>query len=105
LVNFHQDLNSSNFKHNGRKKEKTRIYQKKPGEILWEVFLSKKLGIDRRKFHREIKPIIISDFPEIIEELGCENPDIGLDYLNNLYLGNIDHTIIKSTGLTIFDYI
>ena len=87
------------------KKKKPGFIRKNQVKFYGEVFLSKKLGIDRRKFHREIKPIIISDFPEIIEELGCENPDIGLDYLNNLYLGNIDHTIIKSTGLTIFDYI
>lgn len=70
-----------------------------------EKFLSKKLGIDRRKFHREIKPIIISDFADIIKELGSDNPDIGLDALDNLYLSNVDHTIIKSTGLSIFDYI
>lgn len=70
-----------------------------------EDFLSRKLEIDRRKFHREIKPIIISDFPEIIKEIGSDNPDIGLDSSDNLYLGNINHTIVKSTGFSIFDYI
>lgn len=70
-----------------------------------EVYIAKKLGIDRRMFHRKIKPIILSDFPEICKELGSDNPDIGLDAENNLYLANIEHTIVKQTGLSIFDYI
>jgi|GEM_PF-2281944 len=87
------------------KKKKPPRPQNQKIKFYDEVFISEKLGIDRRKFHREIKPIIISDFQEIIKELGCDNPDIGLDSSNNLYLANIAHTIIKSTGLSIFDYI
>ena len=81
------------------KKKKLELAGNQKIKFYDEVFLSKKLGIDRRKFHREIKPIIISDFPEIIKELGCENPDIGLDASGNLYLANIEHTIIKQLNL------
>jgi hypothetical protein len=81
------------------KKKKLELAGNQKIKFYDEVFLSKKPGIDRRKFHREIKPIIISDFPEIIKELGCENPDIGLDASGNLYLANIEHTIIKQLNL------
>lgn len=87
------------------KKKKPKSPENQKIKFYDEVFLSKKQGIDRRKFHREIKPIIISDFAEMIKELRCENPDIGLASEDNLYLGNMEHTIIKSTGLSIFDYI
>ncbi|HMO62070.1 MAG TPA: hypothetical protein PKC39_07465 [Ferruginibacter sp.] len=81
--------------------EKTKVEVK----FYDEVCLSRKLGINRRKFHREIKPLIVSDFQELIKEIGDENPDIGLDSEDKLYLGNISHTIVKPTGLSIFDYI
>lgn len=87
------------------KKKKSEPIPKGDVKFYDEIYLSKKLGIDRRKFHREVKPIIISDFPQICKELESENPDIGLDSSDNLYLGNVGHTIIKSTGLNIFDYI
>jgi len=50
------------------KKKKLELAGNQKIKFYDEVFLSKKLGIDRRKFHREIKPIIISDFPEIIKD-------------------------------------
>jgi hypothetical protein len=87
------------------KKKKAEKNSKVEVKFYDENFLARKLGIDRRKFHREIKPIIISDFPEIIKETGTDNPDLGLDFADNLYLGNIDHTSVKETGLSIFDYI
>ncbi|MBU6158739.1 MAG: hypothetical protein KGP35_06875 [Bacteroidetes bacterium] len=88
----------------GRRK-KTDQESKPDIKFYDEEFLSRKLGIDRRTFHREVKPIIISDFPEILKEIGSENPDIGLDSEDKLYLGNSSHTIVKPTGLSIFDYI
>lgn len=88
-----------------KKKKKDTHFDKKDVKFYDENYLAKKLGIERRKFHRDIKPIIIADFKEIINELGCDNPDIGLDSSNNLYLSNIDHTIIKSTEHSIFDYL
>lgn len=87
------------------KKKKYRLVNTKHVKFYNETYLSKRLGIDRRKFHREIKPIIVADFPEICKELESDNPDIGLDSSNILYLSNIEHTIVKSTGLSIFDYI
>jgi hypothetical protein len=70
-----------------------------------EDFLAQKLGADRRKFHREIKPIILSDYPEIVSKLKTDNPDIGLDSDDNLYLATIDHKTVLGTGFSIFDYI
>lgn len=87
------------------KKKKAKQIPKGDVKFYDEIYLSKKPGIDRRIFHREIKPVILSDFPEICKELNSENPDIGLDSADNLYLANIERTIIKSTGLRIFDYI
>lgn len=87
------------------KKKKAERIPKRDVKFYDEIFLSKKLGIDRRKFHREIKPIILSDFPDICKELNSENPDIGLDSAGNLYLANVEHTIIKPTGFSIIDYI
>jgi hypothetical protein len=70
-----------------------------------EEYLANKLGIDRRTFHREIKPIILSDFPEILKELGVDNPDIGLDKQNIIYLADPNHTNIISTDWSIFSYL
>lgn len=61
--------------------------------------------MERRAFHRKIKPIIMKDFQMEIKKLKCDNPDIGLDSNHILHLGNPSHTIIVSTGISIFDYL
>jgi len=67
--------------------KKRKAASKFPPEVKFhdEHFLAQKLGVDRRYFHRHIKPIILADFPEIIREIGSTNPDVGLDAHNNLY--------------------
>ncbi|MBU3677563.1 MAG: hypothetical protein FGM54_10365 [Chitinophagaceae bacterium] len=70
-----------------------------------EKTLAKQFGVSRIKFHRKIKPIIIADFPEIIKQLKCLNPDIGIGPLGIIYLSNHAHTHILCTNLKINDYI
>ena len=70
-----------------------------------EIELASKFHVSRLDFHRLIKPIILADFPELCNQLRCQNPDIGLDSKGIIYLGNIEHSIILSTHLTINDYI
>jgi len=69
-----------------------------------ETHLANLLGVDRRIFHRTIKPQIIKDFPEILMKLHVDNPDIGLDENNVIHLADHSHTKILPTQLTIFDY-
>ena len=69
-----------------------------------EKFLAKKLGVEKRYFHRIVKPQILKDFFEILIELNVENPDIGLDENDIIYLADPNHKTVKSTQLTIFDY-
>lgn len=70
-----------------------------------EEFLAKKLSVERRVFHREIKPIILADFPEILEKLKVTNPDIGLDKDDIIYLADPNHNIVLSTKSNISLYI
>lgn len=70
-----------------------------------EKYLASKLGIERRKFHREIKPIIVSDFKNELQKFKVENPDIGLDENDNIYfLDPKDHSRMIETNLSIFAY-
>ncbi len=70
-----------------------------------EEHLARILGVERRIFHREIKPLMVADFSDELAKLGISNPDVGLDALNNLYLADTDHAVVFKTGLTLFDYI
>ncbi len=49
-----------------------------------EKYLAQKLQIERRKFHREIKPLILRDFKKELQKINVENPDIGLDENDNI---------------------
>lgn len=44
------------------------------------------LKVDRRHFHRKIKPLIINDFKGELKQKNIENPDIGLDRNGYIYL-------------------
>jgi len=55
-------------------------------------FLARKFKVDRRKFHREIKQIIINDFKKELQKEGIKNPDIGLDENENIYLADSNTT-------------
>jgi hypothetical protein len=68
-------------------------------------FLAKKFKVDRRKFHREIKQIIINDFKRELLEEGIKNPDIGLDENNNIYLADSNHSTVIETNLNISAYL
>ena len=71
-----------------------------------ENYLAKKLKTDRRKFHREIKPIIINDFKDELKKAGIRNPDIGLDENEFIYLADpVDHTKAIETKLKLSTYI
>jgi len=51
-----------------------------------EKHLASILKVDRRYFHREIKPLIIRDFKTELKQKSIENPDIGLDKNGCIYL-------------------
>jgi hypothetical protein len=51
-----------------------------------EKYLAYLLKVDRRYFHRKIKPLIINDFKAELKQKGIENPDIGLDKTGCIYL-------------------
>ena len=70
-----------------------------------ESFLSAKIGVERRDFHRRIKPIILSDFDSELKRENISNPDIGLDEDGNIWLGNISHTKLIETNVSISLYI
>ncbi len=68
-------------------------------------FLAENLTQIEGFFHREIKPIILADFPEILKKLKVNNPDIGLDKSNIIYLADSKHKIIVTTETNISLYI
>lgn len=79
-------------------KDKVRFYN---GEQL-----ARKLKISGETFHLEVKKNILRQFRvEIENELRVNNPDIGLDELDMVYLGTLDHKRVISTNLSIFDFI
>jgi len=69
------------------------------------VELAKKFGVNKRVFHRQIKTYIVIDFKKELDALNISNPDIGLDFQNNIYLSDTNHTQIIPTNLNISDYI
>jgi len=86
-------------------KRKTKS-QKKPDFTVYDAdYLGEKLGMDRRKFHREIKSRIISDFQKELQDIGIRNPDIGLDNNDIIYLTDATHRKIYKTDLNINTYL
>lgn len=68
--------------------------------------MAKKLNITPERFHLEVKRNILRQFKtEIKKELKTENPDIGLDKLDKVYLSSLDHKQIVYTGLSIFEFL
>jgi hypothetical protein len=65
------------------------------------------LGISEEDFHREIKPLIKRQFKEELLKImdKTDNPDIWLDYDNNIVLVNPkDMNKQYPTGISIFSY-
>lgn len=67
--------------------------------------LARVFGVTRREYHREIKTYIMSDFRDELNEIDINNPDIGIDENNFLYLSDSKHEKIIPTNLTVEDYI
>lgn len=67
--------------------------------------LGRIFGVSRREYHRQIKPFIVSDFKDELNEMHINNPDIGIDENKFIYLSDSNHKKIISTNLTIEDYI
>jgi ribosomal protein S17 len=71
-----------------------------------ETFLAQKIGVERRVFHRKIKPRILKDFKDELKALKINNPDIGLDENDVVILGDSrDHSRTINTKLSIQSYI
>jgi len=69
-------------------------------------YLASLLDITEREFHRNVKPIIVADFRVELRQNGIQNPDIGLDDLNNLYLVDpLDISNFIFTELNIESYL
>lgn len=66
--------------------------------------LGKIFGVTPRQFHREIKTYIVNDFKPELKEKNINNPDIGLDSDNYIYLSDSSHQIIIETKMTVEDY-
>jgi hypothetical protein len=75
-------------------------------QVYDSEYLANLLGITAREFHRKIKPMIRKDFESELNELGVENPDIGLDSEKLIYLVDPrDHSVYYETRLSISAYI
>ncbi|WP_425656382.1 hypothetical protein [Tenacibaculum ascidiaceicola] len=67
--------------------------------------LAKRFGVDKTKFHRKIKPIIVNDYKFELNKKGIKNPDIGIDSNNIIYLRSPkDIKIEFCTNITINNY-
>lgn len=75
-------------------------------KIYNKSYLSEKLGVEQRIFHRRIKPRIIKDFEKELDKIDLKNPDIGLDEEGLIYLVDTkDTTVYIETLLNISAYI
>ena len=61
-------------------------------------------GVTRREYHRKIKPYILSDFRDELNEKAINNPDIGIDQNNFIYLSDSKHEEIITTNQSVEDY-
>ncbi len=67
------------------------------------TYLAELFGVTKEKFHKEVKPVIFSDFKKELQEFNIKNPDIGVDENNFVFLSNPNRTVEIATNLKMAD--
>ena len=68
--------------------------------------IAKRLGVDAKTFHKEIKPQILGDenIASFAKKIGADNPDIGINSSGNIVLKNPINGKTIDTDIPLSDF-